>query len=47
MYMPAATYSCTGCRAKFQLIGINTKADPKSCPYCGKDAIEPANITLC
>jgi DNA-directed RNA polymerase subunit RPC12/RpoP len=45
--MPAATYSCNGCKAKFQVININMKTDPRFCPYCSKDAIEPANITLC
>jgi DNA-directed RNA polymerase subunit RPC12/RpoP len=46
--MLSATYSCNGCKAKFQVINISsTTTNPKFCPYCSKDAIEPASITLC
>jgi rRNA maturation endonuclease Nob1 len=45
--MTAATFSCNGCKIKFQVIGISTKNEPKYCPYCGGNSIETYNIILC
>jgi rRNA maturation endonuclease Nob1 len=47
MMTAAATFSCNGCKIKFQVIGISTKNQPKYCPYCGVDSIETYNIILC
>lgn len=47
--MPAATFYCNSCKARFQLISISVirKNEPRFCPYCGKDTVEPLDVTLC